>query len=615
MGRLEEIGVIATVLIAFLFCANCLSSAGVTAPNVVGLTQGQASSVFDNAGVALGAVTRQASATVTAGLIVSQYPAAGTGASQGAPVSLVISSGPQSGEGGDKDAFMPVPGQRQLFLDNAAISELSGLAQTMHAPEKRGAVLKPDIPSDGNLVQVRGEPLWVPEAAEYRLLYYAYARDPKLTVGMALATSKDGLHWTKPILGAMEVNGSRENNWIPVEEGVAWPNNAIEGIVYDPDDPDPARRFKGLAGAVNRHPIISPDAIHWQRLGTEEIVSGDESHLLYDRPKRRFAAIVKTSNQYGRAFAIATSTDFEHWTPIRFLFGADAEDQMDAPPVIRRRLQDPAMLGPLFVDPDPASGTGPSGSGKLQPAWRAEVYNIGVFPYEGRYLGLPSMYYPTGTSLPDRNNTDGFHVIQLAVSRTLDTWTRLGERRAFIPPSGIASGRAGVFDRVQLLAANAPVAKDGELWFYYSGLKWRDSFYDLNRDGTPRDPATLTEEERADMKEGCGAVCLAVLRRDGFVSLDAAGAGHMLTKPFQISGDTVFLNLAAPNGHAEVELLGDLGQPIPGFARGDAIPITGDGVRLPVTWKNGASIAAISRENVRLKIYLTAASLYAFWTE
>ncbi|MCP4641733.1 MAG: hypothetical protein GY851_14925 [bacterium] len=507
------------------------------------------------------------------------------------------------------------PGQRQLFLDDYAVEELTGLERTMHQPEKRGAVVRPDAPSDGTLIQIRSAPMWVPEEEQYKLLYLAYAYDAKYTVGVALATSKDGLHWEKPNLGKMTVHGSTDNNWVALDPSLTWPNNSVEGVLYDPNEADPSRKFKALLGATERKPIVSPDCIHWAPLGDAVIPSSDESQLIYDDLAGRFMAVVKTGNQYGRAFSCSFSEDFVHWTPNRFLFGADAKDQEMAPDVIRRHVNDPNKFGPLFVDPDPATGWKPPEGEVHHPTWRAEVYNVAVFPYEGVYIGMPTVYHPTGMSLPARNNTDGFDEIQLIASRDLEHWERLGERESFIPLSGIENGRVGVYDRMQILAASKPIVHDEELWFYYSGLKWRSYIYELNLDGTPRDPSTLNDEERADFEDGWGAVCLAVLRRDGFVSVDAADEGSVLTKPMRIAGKQMCLNLDADGGEARVEVLDVNGDPLDGYALDDALPVTGNGVRLPVQWRAERGVPSLPRQVVRLRIHLKSAQLYAFWTE
>ena len=134
------------------------------------------------------------------------------------------------------------------------------------------------------------------------------------------------------------------------------------------------------------------------------------------------------------------------------------------------------------------------------------------------------------------------------------------------------------------------------------------------RTDSPRDPSTLSAAERADLiDDGHSAIHLAVLRRDGFVSLDGGSSGgELLTKPLLLTGKRLFLNLdASTAGRAMVELVGEDGKPIPGFTA----TVSGNAVRLPVRFKSGATLETLAGRTVRMKLGLRDARLYAFWTE
>jgi beta-lactam-binding protein with PASTA domain len=66
----------------------------VAVPNVVGDTQAAATTAITGAGLTLGTVTMQASATVTSGSVISESPAAAASVASGSAVNLVVSSGP-----------------------------------------------------------------------------------------------------------------------------------------------------------------------------------------------------------------------------------------------------------------------------------------------------------------------------------------------------------------------------------------------------------------------------------------------------------------------------------------------------------------------------------------
>ncbi len=79
------------------------------------------------------------------------------------------------------------------------------------------------------------------------------------------AESTDGINWTKPNLGQLEIHGSKGNN------AIAPPDSQIEGVhvMLDEDDPDPARHYKmvynphiGKTWVI--HTTTRPDGIHWK---------------------------------------------------------------------------------------------------------------------------------------------------------------------------------------------------------------------------------------------------------------------------------------------------------------------------------------------------------------
>ena len=71
--------------------AGCSTSKKV--PNVVGQPQTEASSAIIGAGLAVGTITQDYSATVAAGFVISQTPPAGTSVKSGTAVDLVVSQG------------------------------------------------------------------------------------------------------------------------------------------------------------------------------------------------------------------------------------------------------------------------------------------------------------------------------------------------------------------------------------------------------------------------------------------------------------------------------------------------------------------------------------------
>ena len=75
----------------------CAPSPTVSVPNVVGLPHPAAVTSLTGAGLAVGMVTAEWSATVPAGTVMSQNPAGGTSVAVGSAVTLTVSAGPATG--------------------------------------------------------------------------------------------------------------------------------------------------------------------------------------------------------------------------------------------------------------------------------------------------------------------------------------------------------------------------------------------------------------------------------------------------------------------------------------------------------------------------------------
>jgi len=209
-----------------------------------------------------------------------------------------------------------------------------------------------------------------------------------------------------------------------------------------------------------------------------------------------------------------------------------------------------------------------------------ELYHNTGFAYEGIYLGLLTVFHP--------EPLDNIYLdLQLISSRDGRRWNRVGDRAPFLPV-----GRRDIdWDfGFHSPSSGPPVRVGDELWFYYSGRAYRHPV-----DGQGREPNK-------------GAIGLAKVRVDGFVSMDAGmEEGTLTTIPLRFSDAGLYLNADASHGEVRVEILNEAGAPITGFAKADAPRLTRDAIR----WR-AADLTALRGRTVRLKFYLRNASLYSF---
>ncbi|GMU19936.1 MAG: hypothetical protein AMXMBFR13_00390 [Phycisphaerae bacterium] len=298
----------------------------------------------------------------------------------------------------------------------------------------------------------------------------------------------------------------------------------------------------------------SPDGIHWRDAAPKPVFTfgGDVGQVMWDFHNDRLMAYAKVNaNVSGmRRRAVAASV-------------AESVTSWGTPQLI---------LAPDSVDDRWAKGV-----------QRTHFYGLSAFAYETMYLGFVWVYRATD----DEGYFDGPIFIELVSSRDGIHWRREeGDR-----PPILELGPDGSWDDGMLFTPQHPLVVDGRIHLYYGGI----------------------DAGHAGREPWHGAIGLATLRKDGFVSLDAgAEAGTVTTKPLAGLKGTLRLNYrAAAGGRIRVELLRRDGQPIPGYTFEDCEPLTGDSIDQPVVWHGRRNLPAIQTA-MSLRISVQNASIYSF---
>ena len=486
---------------------------------------------------------------------------------------------------------------KQLFIDAGIVENIDNLARKLHQPEKfRGnAVVRPESRWENGAIQIRTTPAWVPEEGLFKMLYSAAAEPLPTGEGgpfICYATSPDGVNWEKPFLGLHDYEAlTWRGTPVGTENNIVSTGRRLLAPIYDARDPDPQRRYKGMGwqkGQPGLTPAISADCLHWKYLDVPVVPSSDEAHLTYHADRGLFVATVKHAGPdgrapYGRSFCLSTSEDFENWSELELVFHADQIDQENGFERLQKFIDDPDYLTPIHNRPE---------------EWRTDIYNFAVFPYEGLYLGLPVMHHWSGKHPPMYENVDSRKSVELAVSRDLRQWERVANRAPFLELSPVGDGSA--YDTGQIVVTNGPVVRNNELWFYYLGYRYR---------------SRPLADEMAGSGFDLGAVCMARLRMDGFVSLKGGPEwGSVLTKPIVVEGKNLRANADSWRGQVRAEVIDASDeQPIPGFTSEECVPAVLDSIDAPLRWKDKPDLAELLGRTVRFRFSILRGELYAFW--
>lgn len=479
---------------------------------------------------------------------------------------------------------IPIDVGRQLFVDDFLI-EGTSLKRTHHLPEPyaENPVISADKPWEGKGSRQRAgvfsDGVWFdPKDQLFKAWYWSGAiSEQPLKFATSYATSKDGLHWEKPLLDV--VPGT---NIVQPDEDNLRRNSST--VWLDQSETDLAKRFKMFRvvqedieekGKKTHHNFIrhsvSADGIHWQKVG-DSTDCGDRSTVFFNAFRQRWiyslrvgGTAVSRCRGYVEAADPAAGLKFgSGGAKVPQWIGADELDAAREDLKLRRLESRPWDLVP------------------------SQLYNLDGIAYESVMLGLFTIWrgHPV-----DEVKRPKINEVCVGFSRDGFHWSRPDRR----PICGVNEDpKAWNFGNVQSAGGCCLIVGD-KLHFYFGGTQW------LQNGSRHADP---------------NCTGLMTLRRDGFASMDAGDqSGTLTTRSLSFKGRHLFVNVDAgsPNGKLLAEIQDESGKAIPPFTTENCIAMQGDKTRAALNWKGAEDLSALSGKIVRIKFTLTSGQLYAFW--
>lgn len=157
--------------------------------------------------------------------------------------------------------------RRELFVDHFLVDRLENATLRLHEPKLTPAMTEPADDMEYGTVIKDGD------------LFRLYTRDGRgakfdgdTTEVTRYCESRDGIRWTKPQTGLVEIDGSTDNNVILHES--PYCHNFSPFLDQRPGV-SPEERFKALAGTVKSGLVafVSADGIRWKKLRSEPVIT------------------------------------------------------------------------------------------------------------------------------------------------------------------------------------------------------------------------------------------------------------------------------------------------------------------------------------------------------
>ena len=222
-------------------------------------------------------------------------------------------------------ASIEIGSRRELMVDDHLIDRMEGGARLeLHHPTPREVVLKQDQPWEGNNGSYYA---MLKDGGLFKLYYLSYQvptlpqDNPSHEMFACYAESKDGIHFTRPELGLVEFNGSKQNN-------IIWSGaSAHDFMAFIDTNPDckPEVRYKVVGSGCDGTLLAfqSADGIRWTPLKENPIIKGyafdSENQAFWDPIDKVYRCYFRHFRDGRRDIMLATSTDFVHWSQPEWL--------------------------------------------------------------------------------------------------------------------------------------------------------------------------------------------------------------------------------------------------------------------------------------------------------
>ncbi|MBC8354559.1 MAG: hypothetical protein H8E66_21395 [Planctomycetes bacterium] len=463
--------------------------------------------------------------------------------------------------------------RRELFVDDHVVEKIEGDARLeLQQPAPREVALVADKPWEGNLsafytvFRDRDSS----DGDICRMYYRGAHYDTKSSKQthrqlVCYAESKDGIHWTKPNLGLVEFEGSKENN-------IVW--GGAGGHCFTPfkdTNPNcpPEERYKALSqvhktgkadhavrGEMTVFAYTSPDGIHWTISDLPLITKGDfdsqnvafwDPHAGLYREYHRARILRKPDGE----LVIGVSRAAEG---IRSIMTGTSKNFLNET---------------SWSEPTPLEFTDHIGD--------QHMYTSAVMSYPRApqiLIGFPTRL------LPEQGNRVEPILMVSRDGRTFKRWDKP------VIPEDAPEDRKG--NRSNYMAWGlVPTSGNDREYSVYASENYLST--------------THTRLRRF------------LYRVDGFVALRGGELGGQLTtRPLNVAGGQLEINyLARPGGHVRVEIQDAGGKPLAGFAAADCDPLDGDEIAKMVTWKTDGD-GPFTERPVRVRFEVKDADVYSF---